>query len=100
MLVEILLDFVEFLASLPVWGEIWCLGVIRRDAPTKRRGAQIAFGTEFLVLLVAALVGLTLDLTVEGKAFFWIWIGALAVMTAQILVGAALLIVRRIRKSK
>ena len=98
MLVEILLDFVEFLASLPVWGEIWCLGVIRRDAPTKRRSAQIAFGTEFLVLLVAALVGLTLDLTVEGKPFYYLWLCAVALIAAQTVIGIILLIARKVRR--
>ena len=81
-----------------MWGEIWCLGVIRRDAPTKRRGAQIAFGTEFLVLLVAALVGLTLDLTVEGKAFYYLWLCAVAVIAAQTVIGIILLIVRKVRR--
>ena len=100
MLIELFLGFVEFLASLPVWGEIWCLGVMRRDEPTKRRAAQIMFGAEFLVLLVAALVGVTLDLTVESRLFFVLWIGALAVIAVQILLGVALFAVRRIRKNK
>ena len=100
MFAGLFLGFVEFLASLPVWGEIWCLGVSRRADPTKRRGAQIAFGAEFLVLLVAALVGLTLDLTVESRLFFGLWIGALAVIAAQTVLGIALLIARRIRKNK
>ena len=98
MLVEMLLGFVEFLASLPVWGEIWCLGIIRRDAPENRRRTQIAFGTEFLVLLVAALVGLTLDLTVEGKPFYYVWLCAVAVIAAQTVIGIILLIARKVRR--
>ena len=98
LLLEFFLGFTEFLASLPLWGEIWCLGVANESADRSRRAAQIAFGTEFLVLIVAALAGLILDLTVSQTPFYYIWLGAFAVIAAQTVLGIVLLIVRRARK--
>ena len=99
ILLTFFLDFTEFLASLPGWGEIWCLGFARKEGGKKRenRALQIAFGAEFLVLFVAALAGLILDLAVARTPFYYIWLGAFAVIAAQTVLGIVLLVVRRVR---
>ena len=95
---ELILTFFEFISQLPVWGEIWTLGVVRSERSDRKRGVQIAFGVEFIILLLICVAGLWLDLSLEKAPVSFIWLAAFGAIAAQFLIGVLLFAVCRMRK--